>query len=107
MCTRRGRGIMSIMSAFGHLWALIFVDGDSYWILCWHGADREHVHDQVSDLGAAGRSSRSAVKADALTAAPQHAVDDATQDAIRAAVFRLARCGEIRSGSGPGPVHYT
>lgn len=47
------------------------------------------------------------VKADALTAAPQHAVDDTTHDAIRAATLRLARSGEIRPGSGLGPVHYT
>ncbi|MFB7739818.1 hypothetical protein ACFC08_36895 [Streptomyces sp. NPDC056112] len=58
-------------------------------------------------VGIERRGRQWTVKADALTAAPQHTVDDTTHDAIRAAALRLARSGEIRPNSGPGPVHYT
>lgn len=58
-------------------------------------------------VGIERRGQRWTVKADALTAAPQHTVDDTAHDAIRAAALRLARSGEIRPDSGPGPVHYT
>lgn len=47
------------------------------------------------------------VKADTLTAAPGHVLDDAAHAAIRSAAVRLARSGEISSSSAPGPVHYT
>lgn len=57
-------------------------------------------------IGIERRGRQWTVKADALTAA-QHAVDDVAQDAIWAAALRLARRGEIRFDSGPGPVHYT
>lgn len=58
-------------------------------------------------VGIERRGQRWTVKADALTAAPQHTVDDTAHDAIRAAALRLARRGEIRPNSGPGPGHYT
>ncbi|MDX3224487.1 hypothetical protein [Streptomyces sp. ME19-01-6] len=57
-------------------------------------------------VGIERRGQRWTVKADTLTAL-QHTVGDATHDAIRAAAIRLARSGEIRPDSGPGPVHYT
>lgn len=58
-------------------------------------------------VGIERRGQQWSVKADVLTAAPQHALDDTAHDAIRAAVLRLARRGEIRPSSGLGPVHYT
>jgi hypothetical protein len=45
-------------------------------------------------------------KADALTAGPDHAVDDAVYDAIRGAVIRLIRSREIRPDSSAGPVYF-
>lgn len=53
-------------------------------------------------IGVEHYGQRWTVKADTLTAAPQHTVDDTTHDAIRAAAIRLARSGEIRPDSGPG-----
>ncbi|MET7931919.1 hypothetical protein ABZT43_50900 [Streptomyces sp. NPDC005349] len=45
------------------------------------------------------------VKADALTA-PQHTIDSAVHDAVRAAVARLICDGEIRPDSFAGPVEF-
>jgi hypothetical protein len=45
-------------------------------------------------------------KADALTAGPDHAVDDAVYDGIRGAVIRLIRSREIRPDSSAGPVYF-
>ncbi|MFH0246201.1 hypothetical protein ACGRHY_28135 [Streptomyces sp. HK10] len=47
------------------------------------------------------------VRADTLTAAPRHTLDDATSEAIRTAVTHLVRDRAIDSGSSPGPVHIT
>jgi hypothetical protein len=46
-------------------------------------------------------------RADTLTAAPHHAPDDATSEAVRTAVTHLVRDRAIDSGSSPGPVHIT
>ncbi|MFE3599382.1 hypothetical protein [Streptomyces sp. NPDC059142] len=46
------------------------------------------------------------VKADVLTAAPQHTVDDPVYEAIRTVVLRLIRGHEIRSDSSAGPVYF-
>ncbi|MGW7674301.1 hypothetical protein ACWGJX_45810 [Streptomyces sp. NPDC054775] len=45
------------------------------------------------------------VKADALTA-PEHIVDAAVYDAVRAAVVQLVRSREIRADSSAGPVYF-
>ncbi|MGP4003526.1 hypothetical protein [Streptomyces sp. 8N706] len=45
------------------------------------------------------------VKADALTA-PQHSIDSAVYDAVRAAVIRLIRSRQIRPDSSAGPVYF-
>jgi hypothetical protein len=47
------------------------------------------------------------VKADTLAAGPALTVDKSAQSAICDAAVRLVRRGEIRAGSGLGPVHYT
>ncbi|MGW6405096.1 hypothetical protein [Streptomyces sp. NPDC055134] len=46
-----------------------------------------------------------AVKADARTA-PQHTIDPAVYNAVREAVIRLIRSGEIRPDSSAGPVYF-
>ncbi|UDM05403.1 hypothetical protein [Streptomyces longhuiensis] len=45
------------------------------------------------------------VKADALTA-PQHTIDSTVYNAVREAVIRLIRSGEIRPDSSAGPVTF-
>jgi hypothetical protein len=46
------------------------------------------------------------VKADALTAGPDHTVSDAAYEAMRAAVIRLSHAREIRSDSSAGPLYF-
>jgi hypothetical protein len=46
------------------------------------------------------------VKADALTAGPGHTVDDAVNDALRAAVIRLVDEREAGSDAYAGPVYF-
>ncbi|MFF0483810.1 hypothetical protein [Streptomyces sp. NPDC004435] len=46
------------------------------------------------------------VKADTLTADPEHTVDDAVTAAARDAVMRLVAAGEVRSDAYAGPVYY-
>ncbi|NEA59746.1 hypothetical protein G3I60_37700 [Streptomyces sp. SID13666] len=60
-------------------------------------------------VGVERRSRRWAVKADTLTAAPGHVIDDCAHEAVRCAAIRLVRSGEISSTSGPrpGPGYYT
>ncbi|MFD9052850.1 hypothetical protein [Streptomyces zaomyceticus] len=45
------------------------------------------------------------IKADTLTA-PEHTVDTSAYDAVRAAVGRLVRAGQVRPDSYPGPVYF-
>ncbi|MGW4985735.1 hypothetical protein [Streptomyces mirabilis] len=46
------------------------------------------------------------VKADTLTAGPDHTIVDSTYDAIRAAVIQLIRSRQIRADSSAGPVYF-
>ncbi len=46
------------------------------------------------------------VKADTLTAGPDHTIVDSTYDAIRAAVIRLIRSRQIRADSSAGPIYF-
>ncbi|MFB6838950.1 hypothetical protein [Streptomyces sp. NPDC056361] len=49
--------------------------------------------------------SRWRIKADTLTA-PEHTVDTGVYDAVRDAIIRLIRTGQIRPDSYTGPVYF-
>ncbi|MFF9403323.1 hypothetical protein [Streptomyces sp. NPDC014744] len=46
------------------------------------------------------------VKADTLTAGPEYSLDDAVNDAVRAAIDRLVRNREVGLDAYPGPVYF-
>lgn len=58
-------------------------------------------------VGTERQDRRWTVKADTLTAAPGHIVEDAVIAAIRAATAKLLSSGQIGPSAGTGPVHYT
>ncbi|MCZ4126125.1 hypothetical protein [Streptomyces sp. H39-S7] len=58
-------------------------------------------------VGVERRGRRWTVKADPLTAAAGHVIDDCAHEAVCRAVIRLVRSGEISASSGPGPGYYT
>ncbi|MFD6182995.1 hypothetical protein [Streptomyces goshikiensis] len=53
-----------------------------------------------------GQGPRWTVKADTLTAGPEHVVEDTVNDAARDAVIRLVEAGEVRSDAYAGPVYF-
>ncbi|MQY40914.1 hypothetical protein SRB17_89470 [Streptomyces sp. RB17] len=57
-------------------------------------------------VGIEREGERRTVKADALTAGPDHVVDDAVNVALRAAIVRLVREREAGSDAFAGPVYF-
>ncbi|MFH8260528.1 hypothetical protein [Streptomyces roseolus] len=69
-------------------------------------AYRQAKHQNAVFVAVENQGRRWTVKADALTAGPEHTVGDNAYDAIRAAVIRLIGAREIRSDSSAGPVYF-
>ncbi|MFE6684906.1 hypothetical protein ACFVFQ_00360 [Streptomyces sp. NPDC057743] len=71
-----------------------------------HAAYRQAMTDRAVFVAIESDGPRWTVKADTLTAGPEYSLDDAANDAIRAAIDRLVRNREVGLDAYAGPVYF-
>ena len=71
-----------------------------------HAAYRQAMAQQAVFVAIECERQQWTVKADTLTAGPGHTVDDAVNDAARAAITRLVENHEVDFGAYTGPIYF-